>query len=204
MAKQKLKDQNFSGFTTMYDRYVEYVSSLTDSARRTKLILSIVVIVVLAAVSSVLPYLPFWSADSFSGDSWGIWVQTIIAFPAGILFFAILVGLQKTTKIQEWKLSSFKEIYSHRQRIQRVAIGLVVLVAGLIFVGGVIPYGVGGIVMMGVILTAYNLLRRTPIEIKYAELGAIDPRDVNPDGTIPESVVTEAQNNANTFNQEKK
>lgn len=202
MAKQKARDQELGGFASMYDRYVNYVTSLSASQRKSKLILSIVVIVVLVGISSVLSFIPLFTSE------WGTWVQTIIAFPAGILAFAIFIGIQKTTKMSSWKISSFKETYSHRQRIKRVSVSLVVVVAVLIVSRDfteLIPYGLGGALMTAVILTCYNLLRRTPEELVFASQGIIDPRDINADGTIPDAVMNEAEYNATiNSNQEQK
>lgn len=202
MAKQKLRDQELGGFASMYDRYVNYVHSLSSSQRKSKLILAVVSIIVLAGGSSALSFIPLFTSE------WGIWVQTIIAFPAGILAFAIFIGIQKTTKMNSWKISDFKENYSHRQRIKRVSISLVVIVALLIAARDFtqfIPYGLGGALMTALILTCYNLLRRTPQEIVFASQGIIDPRDINPDGTVPEAVANEAEYNATiNSNQEQK
>jgi amino acid transporter len=179
MTNNKTTDQSFDGFSSAYSRYVEYITDVTTSKRKTLLIVSLVVIALLTTIGS-LP---------ISEDQWWVWVSTVISFPAGIILFAVLVGLQKTTKIQNWELSNFKINNSHLQRIRKVAILAAIALALLILFGHYMPYGLGGAIVVAVILIGYNLIRRTTEEIILAHNGIIDPRDINANGTVSQNAL---------------
>lgn len=184
MAKKKTDDKPFEGFSYMYDRYVRWVTTITSGKRRSLFIVGLLIIAVLTTLGS----LKLVDAD------WWVWVQTIVAFPAGIILFAILVGFEKTTTVGDWEISKFKEKYSHIQRIRNLAITFAIVAAALIIFGHYLPYGLGGAIMVAALLIGYNALRRTPNEVALATKGIIDPRDIQKDGTISQGAVMDLQN----------
>lgn len=121
----------------------------------------------LITVSSVLYYMQIV----------GSWVPALIGSPAGIALFLIGYGAVIRTRIGEWKLFRWRETYSFRRRLRRV--GVLFLIYAVIFIplGGYIPYGIGGSVIILLVLTAIVTLRRTPEEVELSLQGLPDPRD---------------------------
>lgn len=173
----KKEDRSFDGFSSMYKKYVEYITTISSKKRTMLLIWSLVLIAVLGTLGS-LPLID---------TSWWIWVQTIVAFPAGIILFALLVGMRETTQIKNWGISKFKANNSHLQRIKKVSISAAVITAIFIVSGQFLPYGFGGILVIAAILVGYATLMRTPEEIIMASKGIIDVRDIKKVETTTET-----------------
>lgn len=174
MAKNNAKIQIPDGFDSLYQKYVNFITETPKNKRITLLIVGLVLIAVLCTFGS------FELLD----NEWWIWIQTIVAFPAGIIIFAILVGIQKASNVRNWSISSFKTDNSHIQRIRKISITAVVLAAIFIIFGQYLPYGFGGAIMVSIILTGYNLLRRTPQESMMSAKGIIDSRDIDIHGNV--------------------
>jgi len=168
LARRTNNEQSFEGFGTFYNRFVNYAVNLSSAQKRTQTILGVIIILVLSTLASI----------PFVKEEWFQWVQALVGFPAGVILFAILVGLVKTTKFGNSEIFLFKERNSHNQRIRAVAIFSVIVIIILIFVGKFLPYGVGGTLVVAMALTIYNLLRRTPEEISLGKQGIVDPRDI--------------------------
>lgn len=170
MAKAKNEDTQFEGFGYFYDRFVNWVIAMPSKKRKSNLILGSIIVIVLTVLASI----------KFVPASWYIWVQTIIGLPAGIIFFGILVGLSKTTRVGEWSIFQFKANNSAAQRIKKLLIVIAIIVIFFILIGPILAnyYGVGGTLMTAIFLTVYNVLRRTPEEIALAKQGIPDPRDI--------------------------
>lgn len=168
VKKQRKEDQPVEGFGTYYDRYVTWVTSLSSGKKVSFLFIGLLLIAVLSAVASV----PFFT------DEWYLWVQAVIGFPAGVILFAVLVGIAYNTSYKNTEFFELKERFSHNQRLRMVAISAVIIIIIFIFFGRYLPYGVGGTLVVAILLTIYNLMRRTPQEVALARQGIPDPRDV--------------------------
>lgn len=105
------------------------------------------------------------------------WVTPIVGIPAGIILFALGLGIVHSTKLRYWPLFNVKEKYTQRRRVVPTLFGVGAVVAVLITSGSFIPTGVGGAIMVATALTAYNVIRRTPYEVELAKKGIPDPRE---------------------------
>lgn len=151
------------GFEHLYNRFLGWVDTLSDSKVRTYSAVGALVAVILVVVAALLPLPSF--------------VEAAIAFPAALIFFGMGSALMHI-KHRKDESETLKERYSFAARTRLTAyIGVAVLI--LIFVAGsYIPYTVGGTLLLTAVLLLYNFLRRTPVEIEIAQAGLLDPRDV--------------------------
>lgn len=174
MAKPNKEETQYEGFGYFYDRFVNWVIAMPSNKRKTNLILGSIIVLILTTLAS----LPLIDA------SWYIWVQTILGFPAGVILFGILLGLSKTTRIGEWGIFQFKANNSAAQRIKKLLVVIAVVVIIFILLSPFLSnyYGLGGVIMTVIVLTIYNLFRRTPEEIALAKQGILDPRDLKEEG----------------------
>jgi amino acid transporter len=164
---KKPKDQEQetpAGFGQMYDSFLSFVERTPSKQRRTYMIGSLVV----AAILIVLASLPL---------NISTWVFVLIGFPAGLIVFANCVALTHFTRLRDSKAFTYKDRVPPTKRIKTVGLGIVVIVAILISLGGLIPYGLGGTIVITLALFAYNIIRRTPDELRLAKLGLPDPRE---------------------------
>lgn len=170
MAKPVKEESQYEGFGYFYDRFVNWVIAMPSNKRKSNLILGSIIVVVLTVLAS----LPLVDAP------WYLWVQTIVGLPAGVIFFGILVGVSKTTRIGEWEIFQFKTNNSAAQRIKKLLVAIAVIIMIFILVSPYLSnyYGLGGTIITATFLTIYNLLRRTPEEIALAKQGIPDPRDM--------------------------
>jgi len=152
-----------------FNRYYGWVTGLRSGKAKTLAYGWGAVSLALVTVSSVLYYMQVV----------GSWVPALIGSPAGVALFLIGYGLVARTRASEWKLFRWRERYSFRQRLKRV--GGLFLVCALIFIplGGYIPYGIGGSILIMLMLTAIATLRRTQQEMELSLQGLPDPRDLN-------------------------
>lgn len=170
MANAKKQESQYEGFGYFYDRFTNWVQAMPSSKRKINFATGLLAVVVLSAAAS------FNLIDA----TWYIWVQTAIGLPAGIILFAILVGIYKTTKINEWKIFKFKENNSAAQRVRKMLVVIALVIIFFLLVSPFLSnyYGLGGALMTATALIIYNILRRTPEEIALAKQGIIDPRDI--------------------------
>jgi len=168
MAKQKKKPQESIPLEDIFISYRKRVNGLSSSKARTYTISGIALSVILIAVSSALFYFHIF----------GSWIPAFIGAPAGVILFLISLGAIYRTSIGDWGIWQMRERLSFRRRIRRVLIWLVVYLLVFIPLGGYIPYGVGGVVIISLVLTSITFVRRTPEELRLAQEGLPDPRDV--------------------------
>jgi len=154
------------GFEQTYSSFLSYVGKMTHGSRVGAVVISLTV----AAILIVLASLPFLNLS--------YWIYVLIGFPAGIIVFANLVALFHFTRIKDSSLFTYKDRVPPRRRMQTVAITAVGVVVVLILFGGTIPRGLGGTIVITLALLAYNLIRRTPEEVRLAQLGLPDPREI--------------------------
>lgn len=155
-------------FANLYNRYIVKLDEFGQGRRLRYALLSLLLAAVLIALSS-LTFLP---VPTF--------VLGIIGAPAGAILFLNLVGAAYFTKLSEASLMNYKETYPPARRIRDVAIGVVVVIVALLVAGAYVdvPQGIGGALIVLVALLAYQIVRRTPEEIRYAVAGLPDPREI--------------------------
>lgn len=152
------------GFEDIIRRFYDFVDKL--GTRKTVHAVVWFVIAIVLAIAASLP-LP-------AGLSW---ITPIVGIPAGIIIFALGLGVVHSTKLKYWAMFQVKEKYSQRRRVVPALFGAGAVVAVLIISAGVIPTGVGGAIIVATALTVYNVIRRTPYEIELANKGIPDPRE---------------------------
>lgn len=104
-------------------------------------------------------------------------LQVALAFPAGIALFFFGLGFAFVFEQKHPERLRIKERFSFNQRIKWAVVGGVACLGIIISLGQVLPYAFGGVIVLALALTVYNLLQRTPDEIKLYEAGVVDPRD---------------------------
>jgi hypothetical protein len=159
------------GFEALYTSFLKFLDNLGAGKRTAWAVVSLIIAAALITLASVTPLL-------LGTNDLSLWVSVLIGFPAGVLVFGNFVGLVHFTGVREWGVSSYKDRRPQTRRIRDVALWTIAVVAVLIAAGGHIPRGVGGVVVITLALFAYNIIRRTPEELKRAQLGLPDPRDI--------------------------
>lgn len=104
-------------------------------------------------------------------------VATLVAFPAGVLFFLVPLGILFLAEESDPHKERFKDRVPPSRRRRFSFIGAVFLVVLLLSAGNVLPYALGGSIMVAAALGLYNVARRTPQEIALALAGIPDPRE---------------------------
>lgn len=131
----------------------------------------------LVAASSVLFYL-----DSAQVLPWiGTWIPALIGAPAGVILYLIGLGLVTRTNIGKWGVFQMREDYSFKQRLKRIAVWFALYALIFIPLGRFIPYGLGGVILITLVMIALTAVRRTPQEMLWAKQGVPDPRDLADD-----------------------
>lgn len=158
-------------FSTLYDRYLLWLDELGSGKRLRWALGSLALAAVLIALAS-LSFLNLWE-----------WIYVVIGAPAGLILFLNLVGLAYFTRLSETGLVAYKETYPPARRVRDTAIGVIAFLVLLLVAGTyiIVPKGVGGALIILVALTAFNIVRRTPDEIRYSVAGLPDPREIRED-----------------------
>jgi uncharacterized membrane protein (DUF485 family) len=166
-------DPTVGGFDQLYSAFLHFYKNMEPGKKRTWVISSLIVALILILISSFAPLLlgSFISADIIT------WIAVLVGFPAGIIVFANCVIFIHFSRAKEWKLAQYKDTYPVSRRIRDAALTGVAVIAALIALGGAMPYGLGGTIVITLALFGYNLIRRTPEELRLAQLGLPDPRD---------------------------
>lgn len=170
MSKQKKPAENIP-LDELFVSFEGKVTALSSGKAKTFLYTGLVLSVILSASSSLL----------FSFNLLGSWVPALIGAPAGVILFLLGLGLIYRTKIKEWAFFQIRESLSFRQRVRRVLICFVLYVLVSFPLSGFIPYGIGGSLLICLTLGSLAFGRRTPEELKLAEAGLPDPRDISED-----------------------
>lgn len=168
---------NPAGFDALYQAFLRFVEDMPSAKRKTWSVVSLIIATLLTVAAS----LPFPAIPS--------WVFVLIGFPAGLIVFANCVAFGHFTKIRDSRLFAYKENNPPSRRLKTTGIVAVVIITILIVIGGSLPYGLGGVVVITLALFGYNTIRRTPEEIELAKQGIPDPREYNEDD--PEEEVEE-------------
>lgn len=153
------------GFEALVNRIKNFVQTSEAGTLRTYFIVGLIISVVLMVAAS-LPY-----GEGFT------WVSPLTGVPAGIILFALTLGLIYGTSLGDSRIFQWKENTPPKKRVAPVIVGIAIVFAILIAANSWLPLGVGGAVMVVTALSAYNLIRRTPYEIKLALQGLPDPRE---------------------------
>ena len=158
-------------FSTLYDRYVLWLDALGRGKRLRWALGSLAIATALIVLAS-LTFLNLWE-----------WVYVVIGVPAGVILFLNLVGAAYFTRLSETQLVAYKETYPPARRVRDSAIGVISFLVLLLVAGTYIavPKGVGGALIILVALSAFNIVRRTPEEIRYSVAGLPDPRELRED-----------------------
>lgn len=129
-----------------------------------------IVAVILMAASSIL----------FHFNWVGTWIPAIIGAPAGLILFMIGLGCVQRTSIKEWSIFNLREEYSSKRRLKMVVIWFAVYAIVSILVNQfiLVPYGLGGAVLITLFMTSITFARRTSYELELAKQGLPDPRDL--------------------------
>lgn len=156
-----------SPMSALEEQFLKRIQGMSSSQRTTYTIVGALAGVALLVFAS----LPFFTLPQ--------WAQTVIAFPAAIIFFLIISGFIHLR--EERKEVKFKEKHSFRARRSfglYAGVGLIVII---LVVGTKIPYAVAGSLLVVGALLILNMLRRTPEELAIAEAGLTDVRDLTPE-----------------------
>lgn len=153
------------GFELLVNKVKNFVQTSESGTLKTYLIVGLIISAVLMVAAS-LPY-----GEGFT------WVSPLTGVPAGIILFALILGLIYGTPLGETRMFLWKENTPPKKRIAPVGVGIAIVFALLIAANSWLPLGVGGAIMVVTALTAYNLIRRTPYEIKLSLQGIPDPRE---------------------------
>ena len=164
----KTPSQQPNAIQSILDGFLGRVDSWGKSQRTTYAVATSVAILVLAVAAS----LPLWEGLGLR------WVSTVIAAPAGVLLFFLGLAVVHSTGLKEWALFRTKEMFPPRIRVIYVIMGLLAIGSILLFSAAWMPVGAGGTIVIATALTAYNTIRRSPEELRYAQLGLPDPREV--------------------------
>ena len=151
------------GFEVLTGKLKVAVSELSQSQKITYGIIGLVLVIVLAIASSL----------SFPANL--RFIVPLVGVPGGIILFVLVLGFYYSSSIQEWNIFGWKERTPPRQRLVPVIVGAVIV--SVIIVITAMPAGVGGVIMVVVALTSYNLIRRTPYELDLSKKGLPDPRE---------------------------
>jgi amino acid transporter len=155
-------------FAATYDRFITAMRNAGHAKRVQYASVSLVVAAVLLVFSS----LSFLGLPTF--------VYVITAVPAAVLLFLNISALAYFTRTADSRMMSYKDNVPPRRRIRDVLIGVVVFIVALLVIGAAvnIPQGLGGSLVILVALLAYNIMRRTPEELRLAAAGVPDPREI--------------------------
>lgn len=167
IRKEKKAPEEPLNAEELFVRYSNYVNGLDSARWRNLVIIGLVVSAVLITAASI--QLDFISR----------WVNTAVGTPGGIILFLISLGLVYRTSLKELGLFRLRETRSFLSRIKIIALWFVLFLLVFIPLGAVVPYGVGGAVLIMLVLAALTTARRTPIELEYVKQGIPDPRDLS-------------------------
>lgn len=168
------KADNLGGFEQIYSSFLSFLEDLGPSKRKVWALVSLIVAVTLTTLASFVPVI----LSGVGQKELSMWVSVLIGFPAGLIVFGNLAGVAHFTRVKDWGISQYKERYPQSRRMRDSALISVLIIATLIVAGGKIPQGLGGIIVITLALFAYNTIRRTPDELKRAQLGLPDPREI--------------------------
>lgn len=162
--KDNLKEPQPFSIERMMASFKEKCLSIPSKKAKTIIIGGTLLSIGIIAAVTLLDFIPQW-------------LFPFLTWPIGIFLFC--VGSYCVYKYEEKHPDTLtlKERWSFRRRIKIFSVLGVVYIALLLFVSPYIPNSLGGVITIAVILGAYNAIRRSPDELRLAELGIIDPRD---------------------------
>jgi len=166
MSTVQPQQTNPWGFESLLTRFYDFIDSMTPSKRKVYGFGWLAIAAVLMAIAS----LPL-------GDGLR-WVSAIVGSPSGVILFLLAVAVIHSTSLNEMSLFKIKQNIPPRKRVPLVAVGLIVVAATLIASSSVIPIGVGGSIVVAIALGSYNIIRRSPEELRWAAQGLPDPREI--------------------------
>jgi hypothetical protein len=164
-AKNGPESRDVLSFRDIHAKYKTWFFSLSKTTLKKYAIFAGLIIVALPTLATLL--------SSFIPQI----LQVALAFPAGIGLFAYSLGLAFLYEEKYPERLRVKERFSFNQRIKWGVVCGVAALGVLISLGRFIPYAFGGVLVLALALAVYNLLQRTPDEIKLYEAGVVDPRD---------------------------
>lgn len=147
-----------------YAKYLKWVKESDSTVLNKYFGIMMLSAIVLLTIATLIPF-------------GGQWVQTIVAFPASLLFFVIALGLAHKQHLKTGALT-VRERYSPSKRRKLGAILAVIALSASMFIAQYLPYAVGGMLLLLALAGIVNFIRTTPEEEKMEEAGAIDPRDL--------------------------
>lgn len=163
------------------DRFRARIDGWSKNQRTTYGVAALVLVLILAAAASI----PLWQ------DLGLRWIATAIAAPAGVILFFLGLAFVHATRLKNWNMFRIKEIFPPRIRLIYVTMGLLAVGTLLLLSATWLPLGAGGVIVIATALTAYNAIRRSPDELRYAQMGLPDPREVR--------ILQEAEEEATTI-----
>jgi hypothetical protein len=165
------------------EKFQRKVDSTPDTKRKT---IGYVVIGLIIAVSAAFGFIPGLPR----------YVHVLVGVPLGFAAFcvgyAFMYLRDKEKRAEDPNYLSLKERNSPAQRM-RFGIGaLVAFILISLMTKDVIPYILGGIFSISVVMAIYNYVRRTPQEIEREANGEPDPRESVEDLDASEQAVEDA------------
>lgn len=167
MAKQKKPAESIP-VDELFVSFRSKVTALSSGRAKNYVYIGLTVSTVLIVGSSLLYYF----------DLLGSWLPALIGAPAGVIIFLLTLGSLYRTKLGEWNIFQLRQSLSFRQRMRRILIGFGIYALVFIPLGSYVPYGVGGSLLICLSLGSIAVGRRTPEELRLAEEGLPDPRDI--------------------------
>lgn len=109
------------------------------------------------------------------------WVTAIAGAPAGVIVFLLGLSVIYYGDNDQNKIFQYKNKVPQQKRLLPAFVGSIIAVTILITSSTWLPKGVGGVMMIVIVLSAANFIRRTPYEIELTMKGLPDMRGVTED-----------------------
>jgi hypothetical protein len=161
-------------FEGYYQIFLNYLQGKTEGERQRYAIASLVLAAVLMTLSSLTVLVNL-------NDLLMTIITVLIGFPAGVILFLNAVGFVHFSAIGNWRIFGWKDRTTPPRRIRAVSITVIIIIIVLIIINSRIPEGIGGAIVVLTALSGFNIVRRTPEELRLARLGLPDPRDIEDD-----------------------
>ena len=145
------------------NRLTKMFNGMTDSNRKTFLIVAFATSLILAVLASLTI---LYKLPSF--------VSVLIGAPAGLVLSVLIYYF---LEYKGHKLTEYKEKISQKQRVKHVLIGWAILVPVLIFSSQYLA-AFGGVIIICAFIFTLVIIRRTDEENYYFTNGLIDPREL--------------------------
>lgn len=173
------RGSSLPGYESTLDRYLLWSATSPKEEVIKKWAISSVLAIAIVVAANFIPF-------------GGSFVQAFFCVPSAVVLYFVLAGFNHRNHFEK-DTPTKREEYSPARRRKLALILAAILVVVTAFGSTILPYTVGGTLMIMGVLALLNFVRLTPEEQIREEEGLLDPRDALPENLVAEEAYEELE-----------